>query len=244
MSSIDQSTPERRTGDREHAQTMASDALLFAREELGPASERYLADAAVQVLVLAAVRRGKPLADAVLAQVFRDVRTRPDLSDEFMGYFLRGAMVRGRPQVSAGLRRFLDTGDLVQSVFGNLWEGLEDLKFESRGQFFSLISQRMGWKASDKARALRRDKRREDLRISRDPASLGDDQDDSEAPDSEERERLILALLRLPERDQRLLRIYLRGGSSKEIGDELGVTAEAARKALQRAMRRAREVYS
>ncbi|MDP6519164.1 MAG: sigma-70 family RNA polymerase sigma factor [Planctomycetota bacterium] len=243
MNSTEHSTPNRRSTDREKAQSMASDVLRFAREELGPASERFLADASAQVMVLAAVRRGKALEDAVLGQIFRVARSRPDLSDEFMGFFLRGAMTQGSPQVSDGLRRFLDTGDLVQSVFGNIWEGLEDLTFESRGQFFSLISQRMGWKASDKVRALQRDKRREDMRISRDPASFDGAEEDSTTPDHEERERLILALLRLPERDQRLLRVYLRGGSSKEIGDELGVTPEAARKALQRAMRRAREVY-
>jgi RNA polymerase sigma factor (sigma-70 family) len=226
---------------------MASEVLAFARDELGPASERYLADAAVQVLVLAAVRRGKSVEDAVLAQVFREVRSRPDLSDEFMGYFLRGAMAGGRTQMSAGLRRFLDTGDLVQSVFGNLWEGWDDLRFETRGQFFALISKRMGWKASDKVRTLRSKRRQEDMRISKDPEDLvqpGEQGSPLELQvQREDRERLILALLRLPERDQRLLRLYLQGGSSKEIGKELGLSPAAARKALQRAMRRARETY-
>ncbi|MDP6954509.1 MAG: hypothetical protein QF599_00935, partial [Planctomycetota bacterium] len=75
MNSTEHSTPNRRSTDREKAQSMASDVLRFAREELGPASERFLADASVQVMVLAAVRRGKALEDAVLGQIFRVARS-------------------------------------------------------------------------------------------------------------------------------------------------------------------------
>ncbi len=58
---------------------------------------------------------------------------------------------------------------------------------------------------------------------------------------NEERERLALALMRLPERDRLIVRLHLRGEALPEIMRQTGLASEAARKALQRALLRARE---
>ena len=61
-----------------------------------------------------------------------------------------------------------------------------------------------------------------------------------EVAESEEREQLALAILRLPARDRQLITLYLRGRSHAEIAAELDLSYEAARVALRRAIHRAR----
>lgn len=231
---------------REEAQALARRALAFARENLGPASERVLTDARAQTFVLARIRSGAALEDAVLAEVFRAGASDRQAADEFLGHLLPGLMNRAHPQLTRGLRRFLDTGDLVQSVLGDLWPELLDLRFETRAQFVSLLAQRLRWKASNTTRKLERGRRREDLRIAEPSEDLDPPAEHrsppSELGSSEERDLLILALMRLPERDQLILRLHLKAEPLEVIARETGLKPEAARKALQRAVRRAREV--
>ena len=98
------------------------------------------------------------LEDAVLAEVHRVAKTDARVADEFVGYFLSDLMRLGGSALSPGLRRFLDTGDLVQSVLGDLWPELASVRFETRGRFLSYLARRLGWKAGDKAlqRAMRK----------------------------------------------------------------------------------------
>jgi DNA-directed RNA polymerase specialized sigma24 family protein len=58
----------------------------------------------------------------------------------------------------------------------------------------------------------------------------------------EERESMTLALLRLKPRDGDALRRLLRGETPSEIGAALGISADAARKVVERAMQRARKL--
>ena len=58
----------------------------------------------------------------------------------------------------------------------------------------------------------------------------------------EERDQLILRLLRLPERDRDLITMHLRGEPIEVIARELELSRDAAYKALQRAVRRARRL--
>jgi hypothetical protein len=145
--------------------------------------------------------------------------------------------------ISAGLHRFLDTWDLAQSVLGDLWPQLGSLKFENRARFISLLAQRLSWKSTGRARELARGKRREDLRDPTPPEELDLAETGlsplSLAGVSEERERLVLILMRLSERDRLLLRMHLRGAALNEIMAETGLAYEAARKALLRAIHRA-----
>ena len=221
-----------------------SQAARFARENLGPASERGVSTASSQALILSRLRAGFDVPDAVLGEVHRLAVGNPRVADEFLAYFLGDLQRRGRGLVSPGLRRFLDTGDLVQSVLGDFWQEIGNTRFETRAQFVSLLAQRLRWKAADKrksASALRRsearrtEERPEDLDLAHEragPAELAGSQ--------EEAERLALVLLRLPERDQLLIRLYLRGELMSTIAQETHLEVETARKALQRAIRKAR----
>ena len=149
---------------------------------------------------------------------------------------------------SSRLRRFLDTGDLVLSVFGDLWGDLGGLRFESRHQFTALFAQRMGWKAADQARRMTAQRRSEDRRVAAAPEDLelpaegGDAQPLHLAIQSEEKQRLILILLRLKERDRELLTLHLKDLSLEAIAERTGLKYDAARQALGRAIRRAREL--
>lgn len=238
-----------KTGNQDRtggAQPIARRALIFAREQLGPASERVLMDPQVQTVVLARMRAGSALEDAVLAEVFRAGASDRRTADEFLGYLLPSLMDRAHPHLTRGLRRFLDTGDLVQSVLGDLWPELLELRFETRAQFVSLLAQRLRWKASNTRRSLERGRRREDLRVPG-PSEELDLADNVPTPASdlgarEARDLLILALMRLSERDQLILRMHLKAEPLEVIASELGMKPEAARKALQRAIRRAREI--
>lgn len=227
-------------------QTAARRVLAFAREQLGPASERVLTDPRAQTVVLGRMRAGTALEDAVLGEVFRAGATDREAADEFLGHLLPDLMGRAQPQLSRGLRRFLDTGDLVQSVVGDLWPELLELRFETRAQFVSLLAQRLRWKASNAARGLERGKRREDLRAEAPAEELELAADGpsplSELGSSEERDLLVLALMKLSERDRLILRLHLRAEPLEVIARETGLGPEAARKALQRAVRRAREL--
>ena len=118
-------------------------ALLFAREQLGPASERVVSTAAAQALILSRIRGGIMVEDAVLAEVHAAARLDQRAADEFLAYFLDDAHKKGRRLLSDGLRRFLETGDLVQSVFGEVWTSIADLNFETRAQFVALLAQRL-----------------------------------------------------------------------------------------------------
>jgi RNA polymerase sigma factor (sigma-70 family) len=230
----------------EDPRALACSALAFARERLGPASERVLMDPQAQTVVLGRMRSGVALEDAVLGEVFRAGATDRQAADEFLGHLLPGLMERAHPQLTRGLRRFLDTGDLVQSVLGDLWPELLELRFESRAQFVSLLAQRLRWKASNTTRRLERGRRREDLRSAA-PAEELELADDGPSPlselgSSEEGDLLILALMKLSERDQLILRLHLKAEPLEVIARETGLKPEAARKALQRAIRRARDL--
>ncbi len=220
----------------------------FARVELGPASEKRLADPAVRAAVRERLKRGLSLADAVVGEMHACLNSDRRVADEFVAYFLIDLMRVGRLSMSASnrLRRFLDTGDLVMSVFGDLWTDLGDLRFESRNQFTALFAKRMGWKAVDQVRRLQSKRRAEDMRLHQDPEELDVGTTDAgtaplpEAIRKEEREQLILILLRLKDRDRAILTLHLQNRSIDAIATELGLSYDAARQALNRAIERAR----
>lgn len=221
-------------------------ALRFARERLGPASEAVLADTGIQALVLSRMRQDRDLEDAVLGEVHRAAAHNGKVADEFLAYFLSDMTRLGHQRVSTGLRRFLDTGDLVQSVLGDLWEGFERLHFETRGQFLAYLAQALRWKSSGHGQHLAAGNRREDLRVEQAAENLQapavGQSPSSQAGAAEERERLALVLVRLPDRDRDLLRGFLKGESNEEIGARLGLTPDAARMGVQRAIERARQL--
>src|SRR5438552_10182657 len=128
------------------AREQADGILSFARTRLGPASESALRDAALQALVFSRIRSGAEMEDAILAEVHRASALDRRVADEFLAFFLEDAHRSGRSLVAANMRRFLDTGDLVHSVLGDVWQDMSSLRFETRAQFISLLAQRLRWK--------------------------------------------------------------------------------------------------
>ena len=217
-------------------------AIAFAEAELGPESAAFLRDARVRVLVLARLRAGAELPDAVLAEVHREAAGNRSLANEFLGYFLRSAHLRGRRSLRMGLRRFLDSWDLAQSGLGDVWSDLASLRFDDRASFLALLAQRMRWKSS---RLGERTSRLEEIDepSTPDPADDGSNHSEPErrAIESEESGLLALAVLKLSARDQALVRSYLRGAPIEAVMREHGLGYEAARRARLRAVNRARE---
>lgn len=221
---------------------LAESALQFAREHLGPACERLMADPARQALVLSRLRNGAELADAVLAEVHAEVARDREAANEFLAYFLDAVVRRGREALSPGLHRFLDTWDLAQSVFGDLWPDVGSMRFETRAGFLSLLLQRLRWKATGSARRHRREEEGGER-------ELVEQTDGRPSPATrltwdEDHERLVLVLLRLPPRDRCLLRNFLRGAPIEASMRELGLSRPTAQRALHRAMARARGVLA
>jgi len=224
--------------------------LDFARTQLGPASERLLRRPELLAVVLAEIHAGRSLADATLGCVHRHLAGQRQLADEFAGHFLFDLMRMGQSSMSTSsqLRRFLDTGDLVLSVFGDLWTDFSDLEFRSSSQFKSLFAQRIDWKAIDRSRMLNTRGRREDQRLDEQPEDLdlpaadGAGSPLTQAIRSEERDKFILILLRLEPRERQLLTLRLRGLSIEDVAQSLGLTADTARRATDRAIQKARQL--
>lgn len=221
-------------------------AIRFARESLGPRSLALLADRAALDAARGRARAGAQVEDAVVGALFERAARDRELASELLRYLLFGCGdISARvPRLPAELVGVLDPDDLLQSVLGDLWPRLAELRFETRGQFLALLAQRLRWKAADHEKRGQRLRRRADLRIERPPEELG-----LRAPGAspltvlalrEEAGRLALALGRLPERDGTLLRLHLRGMDVEVLARECGLTRDAARKALQRAKQRVR----
>ncbi|RMH00910.1 MAG: sigma-70 family RNA polymerase sigma factor, partial [Planctomycetota bacterium] len=171
------------------------------------------------------------------------------IADEFLGHFLVTMMKLGHFAMLPGLRRFLDSGDLVDSVAGEIWRDLMEVEFRTRREFLAYLGRRLKWKASDRQRGLQAGRRREDLR--RDPRTPEGEPVELPAPASapgpstilarrEEQELLAAALVRLPERDREVLQRHLRGESHEQVAAALGLRPATARQALHRAIERAR----
>lgn len=205
---------------------------------VGARATELLREPAVLALVVARTRRAATVEDAVLAELHArldDAR----LADEFVAFFLADLDRLGHQALGPGLRRYVDTGDLVQSVLGDLWPEFRSLRFDSRDAFTALLAARLRWKASDQARALRSGKRREDLRQNADAAPEASTAQPGPATEfvrAEDFERAALALAGLPDRERALVRGHLRGQTWSELAAEHGLQAESARKAVQRAL--------
>ena len=60
----------------------------------------------------------------------------------------------------------------------------------------------------------------------------------------EEEERMVLALLRLGERDRDILQAHLKGETASQLAERYGLSHAAAEKALTRAKQRARRIIA
>jgi len=218
----------------------------FAGDQLGGASQALLCDPAAQALALARLRNGYDVEDAVLSQVHAAMGRDSRLADEFLAYFLRDLLRLGHRVKSTALKRFLDTGDLVQSVLGDLWSDIASVRFETRSRYLAYLARKLRWKASNRTRALEAAKRSEHKRHEQAADELelehAGDSPATAAAKGEDLDRLALVLMKLPERDKKLLTLHLRGLELREIAQQMGLSYDAARMALDRAVRRARRL--
>ncbi len=221
---------------------------LFLIEQLGPACVERFRDPLLQQELAKLLADGMELDDAVLKLVHGLSADDRNLADEFFGHFLSALMRIGHFTVSDGLRRFVETGDLVNSVAGSLWRDFAQTEFHTRRQYLTYCGQRLQWKAADRARSMSTAKRREDRHRSLEledvepMSSAGQNKPGpaTEVGNREEWDRLAVAMLRLPDRDRMVLQIHLRGGGNADVAEQLSLSPEAARKALQRAIEKAR----
>jgi RNA polymerase sigma factor (sigma-70 family) len=220
----------------------------FAAKLLGPTSVALLEDPATLALLQARLRAGVVAEDALLGLVHQRARDDRALAEEFLQFFFEDLQRLGHGRMAVGLRRFVETGDLVQSVVGDLWPRLFDLEFRGRDAFLALLAARVRGKAADRARAMKSGRRREDRRVGGGDEAGVDWEGSTDSPGPmtelvarEEYEAMALALNRLPERERRLLRAHLAGQDWASIAAAEGLQPESARKAVQRAVRRARE---
>jgi len=227
---------------------LAAQVAAVAAEQRGPAGGAALARPENLAAIRQRLAAGRDEEDAVMGVAFELAKTDRVLADEFLAPFLATMSRLGHLQLRPSLRRFLDTGDLVQSVLGGLWQDLAQIEYRTRGEFLSYLSQRLKWKASDHARGLEAGRRREDQRAEADLGELlpldGPAGPASRAGGREDRERLLAALLKLPPRDRRALSLQLRGSTTQEIAEELDLRPDATRKLLQRAVERTRALMA
>ena len=238
-------------GDVNEPQNMSQDDYqAFAARELGAASYRLLQTEYGLEGIEKRKDPGREVSDVVLGVVFDALQQgegeAAELAEEFFKYLLPHAESRSHGRVGPRLRRHLESQDLAQSVFGNLWQDIPDLEFTTFPQFLSMVIQRISWKASNRGRDLRRKKRALDAHVDMDVGELAQPTQGpgpvTEFAWAEDRELLIETIMSMPnERDRRLIIGRIEGVSLAEMAASLGLEVESARRALNRALERARE---
>lgn len=215
---------------------------------LGPASSARAATESLRSRMLALVFEGRAVDDAVLKVLHGLVRTDPAVGNEFLDHFIPDLTRMGTFSMAATsrVRRLNDSADLVCSVVADLWPQIPAVEFESRGQFVTLLSQRLRWKAADKARKFGTRSRREDLRVYGEIEDY-DRQDGNlsiseQVSRQEELDRIMVQLMLLKPRAREIIVRRAKGESIHEIAKAMGLEYDAARKALARAQEKLREL--
>jgi DNA-directed RNA polymerase specialized sigma24 family protein len=192
---------------------------------------------------------GGEVSDLVLGTVF-DALKRGDgemeLAEEFFKFLIPHAEARSHGRVAPDFKRHLESQDLANSVLGNIWSDVDKLEFTTFPQFLAMVIQRLSWKASNRGRDLRRKKRSEDARVDLDVGEMGDLRGEqspiTELVRAEDVDLFIKTIMALPiERERKLIMDHLEGRSIAEMAETHGLEVESARKALNRALKHARE---
>ncbi len=231
---------------RPTADKAVTEMASFAREHLGPACEQVLSSPGVQARVYSSVQAGAELEDALLREVHHAAKGDRLVAEEFSAYLSNELLELSHGAPPAGTRNLLETSDLAQSVFEDIWPQLAGLEFKTRRQFRAFLRQRVHWKVRDRLRGLRVGSRREDLRVAPPPEALAAEGKEDvplqflEA--LEEKELLDSILARLPKRERRILVLRRSGRSFEEIARELGMKVKTTRNVFYKALEKARKL--
>jgi RNA polymerase sigma factor (sigma-70 family) len=221
------------------------EATRVARIQLGPSSARLISEPGYLSLLLSRAERMNSLEDAVFSIVFEFGLNDQEISNEFFGSFLAVLHAKGRRLLAGNLERILGSQDLVQSVIGDLLA--KPIEFQGRAQFLSYLDQGMRWKASSARGSARADRQLDYDPIELDTSPPNQDIEQpgllSNLESEEDRERLLLGMLRLPESERELMRLYLEGLGAAEIAERTGRTLEATRSALARTRRKILDMF-
>lgn len=154
---------------------------------------------------------------------------------------------RVRARLGSELRSVEGTMDVFQSVWGEAIGSLRHFEYQGEGSFLAWLATLLRNKLATRVERLRAVKRGGSP-----PAQLGTELSEAafapgvakpgpgtRAEDDEERELLLQAVERLPAEQQALVRgVLFDGRTNQEIGDQLGISADAARMRIARAMAR------
>ncbi|KAA3605537.1 MAG: hypothetical protein DWQ01_19665 [Planctomycetota bacterium] len=221
-------------------------ALGFCREQLGPASLALMERRDVRDSIQKQVAEGVSMRDAVLKEVFLEAKADRDAAHEFLQYFWDVIVQRTSRQISADLRRQIDTEDVVVSILGDLSRQLHRFEFKNRAAFLNLVSQHFRSKVYRKILARKAQKRREDRRVYPQEGTWNPESPfpspASEAAEAEAQELAQLGFEKLSPRDRELLGALFEGRTLEEIAQKFDMQLEAARMALKRATDRLRGI--
>ena len=215
--------------------------IAWAGEELGAQSSQGLAGFSLAPAE-EMLAKGHDLADAALATVYPYLGGCELLRSEFFGYLWNEVSIQGAVRPYFVLSRFVETGDLLASTFGDMMEICTGLDFRGRLAFIAMIRQRIKWKTYRKVEQSARVRTVESV----ESESLAVDQPrqlDLLAA-QESKTQVMEAVARLHAKDRHIISLFLAKKTGAEIAAELGVRPGAARKSLQRALERLRGFMS
>jgi len=180
--------------------------------------------------------------DQLLNLAFHFRQQIPGVANEFFAFFwdrFPEGIVRGD---FPPLRRLIETGDLAASALKDFLADDQGFQFKGRHAFDAWLLQRLKWKAHNKRRNMLAGKRREDLHRSIEDVDFADSQTtpDSAAAQAEQQRAMREIIGKLRPRDRIILRMYSEGASREDMEAELGMTKDALRQALHRALSRLR----
>lgn len=173
--------------------------------------------------------------DIVLGALYPNLADSEELRREFFGFLWGQSDFAGIMRPYRILGRYLETGDILASSFGDMMELIESLEFRGRRAYFAMLRQRLIWKAHHR---LRKDKLYNDQLQPRDLADHGAGEIWKTSFQKELRGLVTASVLTLSSRDQELVKSYLQGRAVKEIAQELKLSQNAGSKALRRALAR------
>lgn len=194
-------------------QKTSAQLLVHGYQEFGLAGEAYLGHPEVVVQVIAKMRGGETLEEAVLTLIYRQARQVASLREELVAWLARRLLLRGHQGVARALRSYPMAGNqpfdsfLLNECLGSITTGR-----------FPGVEALVGRLAS----------------------LLGDSTEPQMPIRTSQPEMLVLAMFSQPPLDREILRRALAGENAQRIANALNLTLIEAERAVVRSQRNAR----